>query len=258
MPALVAAWTAVAGCLALVVTGLLTTLVWGEVRASYLMVSAIVASIVTAPIAYQVVKLMHDLNRSRTALQRLAQLDSLTGLANRGHFFQRTEQLLRVDVAPVWPLSALMIDVDHFKTINDDAGHAAGDAVISEVARILERNLRGEDFVARYGGEEFAAILPQTDRITAMTVAERMCIAVADDAALRKFARRAVTISVGVATTPEAVPVDALLLAADRALYSAKAGGRNRAAYLDIAAASGTSARVRALPAKANAGGSSS
>ena len=196
--ALVAAWTAVAVCLALVVTGLLTTLVWGAVGTSYLMVSAIVTSIVTAPIAYQVVKLMHDLNRSRTALQRLAQLDALTGLANRGHFFQRAEQLLRIDAAPVWPLSALMIDVDHFKTINDEAGHAAGDAVISEVARILERNLRGEDFVARYGGEEFAAILPQTDRITAMTVAERMCIA---------------------------VPVDALLLAADRALYSAKAGG---------------------------------
>ena len=99
------------------------------------------------------------------------------------------------------------------------------------MARVLERNLRAGDFVARYGGEEFAAMLPTTDRVTAMAIAERMRIAVADDALLQQLAQRTVTISIGVAETSDEVPVDAVMLAADRALYTAKADGRNRSAF---------------------------
>ena len=247
LPALVLAWTAVAVCLSLIVTALLITAIWGGVRWTDLAMSATVTTIVTVPIAYKIGQLMQELNRSRTALQRLAQVDALTGLANRGYFFQRAALLLHDEASPVLPLSALMIDVDHFKTINDDAGHAVGDEVLSEVARILERNLRHNDFVARYGGEEFAAMLPKTDRDTAMAIAERMRAAVAEDAVLCKLVQHAVTISIGVAETADFVPVDPLLLAADRALYAAKAGGRNRCAFLDVASALSATARMRPL-----------
>lgn len=255
LASLVAAWTAVSVCLSLAVTALLITAVWGDVRWSDLAVSAAVTTIVTMPIAYWIGKLMRELNRSRDALQRLAQRDSLTGLANRGYFFQRAEQMLRADAASVWPLSALMIDVDHFKTINDEAGHAKGDEVLGEVARILERHIRAKDFVARYGGEEFAAMLPKTDRTTAMAIAERMRTAVAEDPVLHRLARRQVTISIGVAETREVVPVDPLMLAADRALYAAKANGRNRSAFLDVASALSATAHLRALQATALAAG---
>lgn len=247
LPALVLAWTAVSVCLSLIVTALLITAIWGGVRWTDLAMSATVTTIVTVPIAYKIGQLMQELNRSRTALQRLAQVDALTGLANRGYFFQRAALLLHDEASPVLPLSALMIDVDHFKTINDDAGHAVGDEVLSEVARILERNLRHNDFVARYGGEEFAAMLPKTDRVTAMAIAERMRAAVAEDAVLCKLVQHAVTISIGVAETADFVPVDPVLLAADRALYAAKAGGRNRCAFLDVASALSATARMRAL-----------
>jgi diguanylate cyclase (GGDEF)-like protein len=255
LPALVLSWTAITVGLALLVTAALLTFVRGWVRGTELAVAAAVAGILTVPISYKIGKLLRDLERSRTALRHLAQVDALTGLANRGYFFRRAEQLLHPNAAPAWPLSALMIDVDRFKSINDEGGHALGDQVLTEVARVLERNLRAGDFVARYGGEEFAAMLPTTDRVTAMAIAERMRIAVADDALLLQLAQRTVTISIGVAETSDAVPVDAVMLAADRALYTAKADGRNRSAFLDVSSSLSATARARALKATTPSGG---
>jgi diguanylate cyclase (GGDEF)-like protein len=249
LTALVLSWTAVTTLLALLVTAALITFVRGSVRATELALTAAVAGILTIPISYKIGKLVRDLERSRTALRHLAQVDALTGLANRGYFFRRAEQLLHPDATPVWPLSALMIDVDRFKAINDDGGHAVGDQVLSQVARLLEHNLRGGDFVARYGGEEFVALLPTTDKSTAMAIAERMRLAIAEDPLLRQLAQRTVTISIGVSETSDEVPVDAVMLAADRALYTAKADGRNRTAFLDVASSLSATARARALKA---------
>jgi diguanylate cyclase (GGDEF)-like protein len=249
LPALVLSWTAVTVGLALLVTAALITFVRGWVRGTELAVAAAVAGILTIPISYKIGKLLRDLERSRTALRHLAQVDALTGLANRGYFFRRAEQLLHPSATPAWPLSALMIDVDRFKSINDEAGHAVGDQVLAEVARVLERNLRAGDFVARYGGEEFAAMLPTTDRVTAIAIAERMRLAVAEDGLLQQLAQRTVTISIGVAETSDEVPVDAVMLAADRALYTAKAEGRNRSAFLDVSSSLSATARARALKA---------
>ena len=249
LTALVLSWTAVTTLLALLVTAALITFVRGPVRATELALAAAVAGILTIPISYKIGKLVRDLERSRTALRHLAQVDALTGLANRGYFFRRAEQLLHPDATPVWPLSALMIDVDRFKAINDDGGHAVGDQVLSQVARLLEHNLRGGDFVARYGGEEFVALLPTTDKSTAMAIAERMRLAIAEDPVLRQLAQRTVTISIGVSETSDEVPVDAVMLAADRALYTAKADGRNRTAFLDVASSLSATARARALKA---------
>ena len=249
LPALVLSWTAVTVALSLLVTAALMTFVRGQVRWTELALAAAVTGILTIPISYKIGRLVRDLERSRNALRHLAQVDSLTGLANRGYFFRRAEQLLHPKATPAWPLSALMIDVDHFKSINDEGGHAVGDQVLAEVARILERNLRAGDFVARYGGEEFAAMLPTTDRVTAMAIAERTRSAVADDVLLHRLAQRAVTISIGVTEASDAVPVDTVMLAADRALYTAKADGRNRSVFLDVASSLSETARARALKA---------
>ena len=134
LPALVLSWTAVAVALALLVTAALITFMRGWVSAKELAVAAAVAGILTMPISYKIGKLLRDLERSHAALRQLAQVDALTGLANRGYFFRRSEQLLHPKATPAWPLSALMIDVDRFKLINDEAGHAVGDQVLSEVA----------------------------------------------------------------------------------------------------------------------------
>jgi diguanylate cyclase (GGDEF)-like protein len=254
LPVLVLSWTAIAVALALLVTAALITFVRGWVSPKELAVAAAVTGILTIPISYKIGRLLRDLERSRAALRHLAQVDALTGLANRGYFFRRAEQLLHPNAAPAWPLSALMIDVDRFKSINDEAGHAVGDQVLSEVARVLERNLRAGDFVARYGGEEFAAMLPTTNRTTAMAIAERMRMAVADAQLLQQLAQRIVTISIGVAETSDEVPVDAVMLAADRALYTAKAEGRNRCAFLDVASSLSATARARALKVATGSG----
>ncbi len=251
LPALVLSWTAITVALALLVTAALITSVRGWVSPKELAVAAAVTGILTIPISYKIGKLLRDLERSRAALRHLAQVDALTGLANRGYFFRRAEQLLHPNATRAWPLSALMIDVDRFKSINDEGGHAVGDQVLGEVARVLERNLRAGDFVARYGGEEFAAMLPTTDRTTAMGIAERMRLAVAEDQLLQQLAQRVVTISIGVAETLDEVPVDAVMLAADRALYTAKAEGRNRCSFLDVASSLSATARARALKATA-------
>jgi len=249
LPVLVVAWTIIAVALATLVTAGLLTLLWGGAAWSSLALAAAVAAIVTPPIAYKIGQLMLELNRSRTALQRLALIDSLTGLANRGHFFHQAEQLLESAEPPALPVSALMIDVDHFKSINDEAGHAAGDTVLSAVAQILRDNIRAGDFIARYGGEEFAAMLPATDRDVALAIAERMRGAVAESSELHRLAQRGVTISIGVAETTTALPVDPVMLAADRALYAAKAGGRNRCAFMEVASVLSTTARLRVLVA---------
>lgn len=254
LPTLVTAWTVISIALSVLVTAALTSLIWGDVRWRDLVFSAAVTTIVTIPVAYKIGKMVLELNRSRTALRELAQRDALTGLANRGYFFQHAEHMISGD-AMVWPMSALMIDVDHFKSINDEGGHITGDKVLREVACILQGKLRSKDFLARYGGEEFAAILPGADRTVAVATAERMRVAVAESPELFKLARHSVTISVGVAQTNDRVAIDPVLLAADRALYTAKANGRNRCTFIDVADSLSVTQRLRAIGACANKAG---
>ena len=128
-------------------------------------------------------------------------------------------------------ISILMIDLDHFKQVNDAFGHQVGDEVLKAIASTLHRSLKDTDVLARYGGEEFTAVLPRTDTATAAIVAERLRAAVAE-MSFRRLAPAApdrLTISIGVATYPShARTVPELLRCADEALYQAKALGRNR------------------------------
>ena len=123
----------------------------------------------------------------------------------------------------------LMIDIDHFKSVNDRYGHAVGDEAIKFVALACKQDLRGSDMVGRLGGEEFALLLPETDRASAVIVAERIRERVAAQFLFAHKIQFRITISVGVAEASASMSgVDALLRSADLALYQAKDEGRNR------------------------------
>jgi two-component system cell cycle response regulator len=168
------------------------------------------------------------------ALRRVyeaAILDGLTGIYNRKHLEERITSELAYAVRHQQPLSVIIIDVDHFKKVNDTYGHLGGDAVLRAVASLFGSGLRVEDVVARYGGEEFVILLRATPVAQALDLAERLRRAV--EAAAIPFETHAirVTSSAGVASLAEpGMPADraALLGAADARLYQAKQSGRNR------------------------------
>jgi diguanylate cyclase (GGDEF)-like protein len=161
-------------------------------------------------------------------VSRRARTDALTGLANRREF---DEQLRRV-VAETDRFgnmcSLILVDLDHFKLVNDKHGHEAGDVVLKHVAQLLRDTVREVDLCARYGGEEIAILLPQTSEQGAFELAERLRQVLEQRPSSHGGVRIPHTASFGVATYPSPVPYgDWLLLAADKALYEAKAAGRN-------------------------------
>lgn len=171
------------------------------------------------------------LGETLEALRRLATRDQLTGLLNRREF----ERILTEEDERVrrfkHSLGLVMVDIDHFKSVNDTHGHAVGDVVLREVARRVAGVLRSVDRAMRYGGEEIALVLMQTDRAGALDVAKRVCRAVERDPVLvSDTIALNVTVSAGAAAMPQDVDSGLKLLnAADKALYAAKARGRNRA-----------------------------
>jgi diguanylate cyclase (GGDEF)-like protein len=167
--------------------------------------------------------------RLTTALVELATIDPLTGLNNRRSFFELAEREWTRAARGGAPLTALMLDVDYFKHINDRCGHAAGDEVLISVARRCQQELRSVDVLGRYGGDELVALLPDSAMVDAVTVAERVRATVAESPVLTELGPVDVRVSVGVATAASgATSLRALLSQADAALYAAKASGRNQ------------------------------
>ncbi len=170
------------------------------------------------------------LGETLEALRQLATRDQLTGLLNRREFdrimAEEAERCRRFGQ----PLALVMVDIDHFKAVNDTHGHQAGDAVLREIAKTLTGQLRTVDRVARIGGEEFALVLMQTGRSAATEVAQRVVEAVAaSPVVIESGASLRLTISAGVAVLPDDVSwLELLIGAADRSLFAAKRGGRNR------------------------------
>jgi two-component system, cell cycle response regulator len=168
----------------------------------------------------------------------LATTDALTGLMNRRAFMDWGVREVRRATRYSDPLSAILLDVDHFKLINDRRGHAAGDAVLASVAQLLVRTMRSSDVVARWGGEEFVVALPSTPLAGATLVAERVRAELeAADIRDGNGDRVPVTASFGVAELGGAEQLDSLVDRADRAMYRAKSGGRNRVCAAQGAAA---------------------
>jgi diguanylate cyclase (GGDEF)-like protein len=155
--------------------------------------------------------------------------DSLTNCFNRGHALETLDAELRRSRRSRQPLSILMFDIDHFKTINDELGHLRGDDLLRAVGAQLTRVLRSSDVRCRYGGDEFLIILPDTPLIGAQQVAESVRREIATLAMVAGGNTIAVTASVGVATAgPAELGVNALIERADDALYQAKRAGRDR------------------------------
>jgi diguanylate cyclase (GGDEF)-like protein len=167
-------------------------------------------------------------------VQRLAITDGLTCTYNRRHFFELAERELERARRYGHAVSAIMLDIDHFKQVNDTYGHAIGDQVLRTVVKRCCENTRSVDILGRYGGEEFAIILPTTDLPTAHTVAERLRRCIADTPIPTEQGDLTITISLGVASSVQCDGHDEdvafLLNRADAAMYAAKQAGRNRVA----------------------------
>lgn len=158
-----------------------------------------------------------------------ARTDYLTGLLNRRHFVELAERELDRAERYQRPLTLLMVDIDHFKLVNDTRGHATGDLVLQEVARLIRAAVRSVDIVGRIGGEEFAAVLPEIDEASALDVAQRLRELVEEASiAVPEGVPVKVTISIGIAhLRGRNANLDTLLSEADAAMYSAKESGRN-------------------------------
>jgi diguanylate cyclase (GGDEF)-like protein len=180
-------------------------------------------------------KLLQDeLKRSNEMLKELSNTDPLTQLFNRRYMMEVLDKEIQRTARKGSPISILLMDIDHFKKVNDTYGHQMGDVVLVNVANVIKSHLRTYDVAARYGGEEFVAILPEAHLNEAMMVAERIRLATQQFTFSNKLQNLKVTISAGVATFPMAGldSVDDLIRIADEGLYRAKSEGRNLAVTL--------------------------
>lgn len=170
-----------------------------------------------------------DLVRSADEFAEMAMRDALTGIYNRRHFMTRFDREWKRYRRYGRPLSLLVLDIDHFKSVNDRFGHDAGDQVIAHVAQMCGAQTRDSDVAARVGGEEFAILLPETDLAQACKVAERLRSAIAACPLTCASDNIAVTVSIGVALAEPAMADSAeMMKCADTALYASKHAGRNR------------------------------
>ncbi|MHB8550951.1 MAG: GGDEF domain-containing response regulator, partial [Acidiferrobacterales bacterium] len=179
---------------------------------------------------YKLSRTIRELEESRRALVEQASTDPLTHLRNRRSFYEQGTQQIAAVKRYMGEMSVLLIDIDHFKQVNDRFGHQTGDEVLVKVATLLGGIVRNGDVVARIGGEEFAVLLPETNRLGAAVLAERIRAQAEKAEMTAADARIQVTISIGMATfSAETVDTfDELLAVADRRLYLAKNQGRNR------------------------------
>ncbi len=182
--------------------------------------------------AIHLARLAGELELANRKLELLSMSDGLTGIGNRRCFDQRLAADWERMARERRPLALLLVDADHFKALNDASGHLYGDECLRELARLCTRIAGDDDLVARFGGEEIIVMLPGYDLDAARALAERLRLRISDAGMVHPDSPVAahLTVSIGVAAMqPEAgIPPERLIAAADRALYAAKAGGRNR------------------------------
>ncbi|MCB2186505.1 MAG: GGDEF domain-containing protein [Deltaproteobacteria bacterium] len=175
-------------------------------------------------------KVLFELETAKRRIEDLSRTDALTGLNNRRHFFDTAEQMLALARRHGHPVTALLLDLDHFKAVNDRFGHLAGDEVLRRTAATLASVVRGTDLLARYGGEEFVLLLPHTAGAEALRFCGRLRDQLAETWRAAADGLPQVTVSIGAACSQEhGLELGPLLAAADQALYQAKEQGRDGA-----------------------------
>ncbi len=171
------------------------------------------------------IKLINQLKENIDILYELATIDEKTGVYNNKFFKTISEMELSKARRGIEPLSLLIIDLDHFKKINDTYGHMAGDSVLKRLGYILKESIRKYDIVSRFGGEEFIVLFPSTNLERARKVSERLRKKVESDKEMKKYS---VTMSGGVSSYHKNDSISRMKQRADKALYKAKHNGRNR------------------------------
>lgn len=173
-------------------------------------------------------QLEHELIAARQHAEYLADTDPLTQLNNRRAFFTLAQHIISESKRHPKPLAIMMLDLDHFKDINDQYGHAAGDAVLTEIAHICRQTIRESDITARLGGEEFVVFMPSTTREQALILADRLRNNIDQCRITYRQHIIQTTASIGIADSPDGnIDLDTLLSRADHQLYQAKDKGRN-------------------------------
>lgn len=177
-------------------------------------------------------RLIEELQETQEELLTLSIRDQLTGLFNRRHMEESLKREVSRAKRHETSLAIIMLDVDHFKNINDMYGHMAGDVVLQKIGEFLLEHSRGEDVVCRFGGEEFVLIMPGASKQSGEKRANELCVAIREDVKVtyRKTTLPPITVSIGVSVYPDhGNSTDEMIFEADIALYKAKEGGRNRA-----------------------------
>jgi len=182
--------------------------------------------------------LLEELKEKNALLERLAITDELTGLYNRRYFFESVRTQLALGLRHNFKISCLLMDIDHFKNVNDTYGHGAGDEVLRKIGRLLISCKRDGELLARFGGEEFVICIFNTDAANALLAAERFRKLIRGfDFSSPIFPNMRITVSVGVAVYPQdrVITIDDLVRAADKAMYKSKTDGRDRVTvYEDV------------------------
>ncbi|MCM8787125.1 MAG: GGDEF domain-containing protein [Candidatus Omnitrophica bacterium] len=199
---------------------------------NFLYIKATTDRIKDIPLFLKVLQICNQKLELYEKLQQLSIYDQVSNTYNRRYFilryYEEFERAKKFNLS----LSILMVDVDHFKKINDTYGHLVGDVILKEVAVLIKNNIRQIDLVARYGGEEFAIILPETEKLGAIMVAQRLCSAICRAKIFAFDEILSVTVSIGVASFPQnTIYSDMLIETVDKALYKAKVSGRNKVCW---------------------------
>ncbi len=192
-----------------------------------LIIAGLVPLLVVPPLTVRHHMLLFELEQSKQKIQELSRTDDLTQPADRRYFFSQAEHHLCLAERHHQPLSILMIDLDHFKDVNDQFGHQVGDQVLKNTAKIMAKSIRTTDILVHYGGEEFVLLMPQTAEENAFETSQRLRENLVREQAA-STSLPAVTMSIGVTSTERiGHALRELLMQADRAMYLAKSRGRD-------------------------------
>jgi diguanylate cyclase (GGDEF)-like protein len=212
------------------ITFAVTFLATGTLASGIGLIIAVLAPAIMVPVgSYTHISLAAQLTEANEKLRALSETDPLTQVCNRRHFLDVAERQLSLARRHGFPTSVLLVDLDHFKRINDQFGHLAGDQALVETSQVITGELRDSDTLARFGGEEFIVLLPHTAREGALMVAERMMAAVAGHAFRHGDQTLQITLSIGGVTCETSeTSLERLTSRADTLMYDAKQAGRNR------------------------------